>query len=74
MAKENERLEVLKLRITHYAKYFFNQRDNTLIAYDNTNLYIIGREEMKNFNLGKQYLISQLAYHSDRDVAVFLTV
>jgi hypothetical protein len=29
---------------------------------------------MKNFNLGKQYLISQLAYNSEKDIVVFLTV
>lgn len=28
---------------------------------------------MKNFNLGKQYLIAQLAYNFERDIAVFLT-
>lgn len=28
---------------------------------------------MRNFNLGKQFLISQLAYNLDRDVVVFLT-
>jgi hypothetical protein len=28
---------------------------------------------MKNFNLGKQFLISQLAYHSERDILIFLT-
>ncbi len=34
-----------------------------MVIYDNTSLYIINREEMKNFNLGKQYLIAQLAYN-----------
>lgn len=29
---------------------------------------------MKNFNLGKQYLISQLAYNDERDIVAFLTV
>lgn len=28
---------------------------------------------MKNFNFGKQYLISQLAFNNDRDIVVFLT-
>jgi len=29
---------------------------------------------MKNFNLGKQYLISQLAYNFEKDIVIFLTV
>ena len=28
---------------------------------------------MRNFNLGKQFLITQLAYNVDRDLVVFLT-
>jgi hypothetical protein len=28
---------------------------------------------MKSFNLGKQYLISQLAYNSEKDIIIFLT-
>lgn len=28
---------------------------------------------MKNFNLGKQFLISQIVYHSEKDIAIFLT-
>ncbi len=28
---------------------------------------------MKNFNLGKQYLISQLAYNLEKDIVAFLT-
>lgn len=59
--------------MTQYSKYFFNQKDNTLVVYENTTLYIISRDEMKNFNLAKYYLISQLAYHCDRDIVVFLT-
>lgn len=28
---------------------------------------------MKNFNLGKQYLIAQLAYNNEKEIVAFLT-
>lgn len=67
-------MQSLKPRLSQYPKYFYNSRTNNLIVYDNTSIYIINREEMKNFNLGKQYLISQLAYNDERDIVAFLTV
>jgi hypothetical protein len=60
--------------LTQYCKYFFNVRRNITIAYDKSVLYVIHKDYLKIIDLGKVYIITDLAYNYEKHIAVFLTM
>lgn len=54
-------------------KYFFNVRRNITIAYDKSTLYIIHKEYFRIIDLGKNYVITNLAYNYKKSIILFST-
>ena len=73
LAKENSELQEIKKRFSEFSKYFFNIRKNITIVYDKSIVYVIHKDYLKLIDLGKAYLITDLAYHYEKNVVVFFT-
>jgi hypothetical protein len=73
-AKENAELQEIKKRFSDYSKYFFNLKRNITIIYDKNIVYVIHKDYLKLIDLGRAYLITDLAYNSEKNVLFFLTV
>jgi hypothetical protein len=74
LAKENSELQEIKKRFSEFSKYFFNIRKNITIVYDKSTVYVIHKDYLKLIDLGKAYLITDLAYNYEKNVVVFLTI
>jgi len=73
-AKENSELQEIKKRFSDYTKYFFNLRRNITIVYDKNIVYVIHKDYLKLIDLGKAYVITDLAYNFEKNVLLFHTV
>ena len=72
-AKEDEELQEIKKRCSEFGKYFFSPRTSTTLLCDKNMLFIVHKEYLKVVDLGRVYAITDLAYHPQRNVVVFLT-
>ena len=49
--------------MSDFAKYFYNTKRNVTIVYDRTMLYVVHKDYLKIMELGKTYVITDLAYN-----------
>lgn len=73
-SKEHIQLLSIKEKLSQFPKFFFSIRENITIVYDKNILYILHKQSTKVVDLGKQYVITDLVYHFEKNILVFLTI